>query len=229
MLEIRAILLGLQSLCPTGCHVRVMTDNTTALAYVKHQGGVRSLECNEEAQRIWSWAEGNQVWISIAHVPGIFNEIADFHSRNFADNLEWSLNDRIFNKIVKIFGQPDVDLFATRLNAKTEKYISWRPDPGAIAVDAFSIQWNDFNLFYAFPPFSVVTRTIEKALEEKARGLLVVPHWPSQAWWGRLVNVCPRLLQFRSKQNNLLPQGNPDNKEFLHKIPLVACLFLGSR
>ena len=39
VLELRAILLGLKSLCrevEPGSHIRIMTDNTTALAYVKH-------------------------------------------------------------------------------------------------------------------------------------------------------------------------------------------------
>ena len=47
----------------------------------------------------------------------------------------------IFQEIVCRFGQPDIDLFASRLNHKLEKYISFRPDPNAMAVDAF------FNIF----------------------------------------------------------------------------------
>ena len=90
VLELRAILLGLQSLCEaTQKHIRIMTDNTTALAYVKHQGGVKSGECQAVAKKIW---------LLIAHVPGVENVLVDFHSRHFQDNLEWSLSDKILRK-----------------------------------------------------------------------------------------------------------------------------------
>ena len=71
-----------------------MTDNTTALAYVKHQGGVKSGECQALAKKIWHWAEMRQNWLSIAHVPGLENVLADFHSRHFQDNLKSSLSDK---------------------------------------------------------------------------------------------------------------------------------------
>ena len=37
-----------------------------------------------------------------------------------------------------------------RLNAKSDGFVSWHREPGATAVDAFSITWADFNC-YAFP------------------------------------------------------------------------------
>ena len=97
VLELRAILFGLQSLCPeSGVHVRVMTDNVTALTYVKNMGGVRSMQCNAVARQIWSWAEKYDIWITIAFIPGVANEVADFRSRHFADDSKWELNDKIF-------------------------------------------------------------------------------------------------------------------------------------
>ena len=41
-LELKAVLLGLQSLCKdlTNSHIKVMTDNTTAVAYIRNMGGV---------------------------------------------------------------------------------------------------------------------------------------------------------------------------------------------
>ena len=47
----------------------------------------------------------------------------------------------IFQEIVCRFSKPVIDLFASLLNHKLEKYISFRPDPNAVAVDAFSISW----------------------------------------------------------------------------------------
>ena len=41
---------------------------------------------------------------------------------------------------------------ASRLNAKSDSLVSWDREPGATAVDAFSITWANFNC-YAFPQF----------------------------------------------------------------------------
>ena len=208
VLELRAIELELKSLCKgVDQHIKIMTDNTTALAYVRNQVGVKSPPCQQVAKTIWDWAEERQVWLSIAHIPGIHNVLADHKSRHFKDNLEWAFSDRIFAKIVHIFGNPMVDLFASRLNKKVEKYVSWGPDPGAVEIDAFSFSWTDI-FFYAFPPFSCVGRAVEKAVEDNASGVLVVPHWPSRPWWGRLKALGLRSLYFRPRKGNLRPVGN---------------------
>ena len=164
------------------------------------------------------------MWLTIAHVPGVENCLADFISRNFQDNLEWSLGDRLFDRIVQCFGHPQIDLFASRLNKKVDRYVAWTPDPGAFAIDAFSIDWSCY-FFYAFPLFSVVSRAIEKILEEEAEGILVVPHWATRPWWGRLSSLHLRKIQFRPKKGNLVPIGNPENGAMLSRSPLVAYRF----
>ena len=228
VLELRAVQFGLESLCEEiDSHIRIMTDNTTAMAYINHQGGVRSDRCDQVAKEIWGWAEFKQNWLSAAHIPGVDNVLADWKSRNFQDNSEWSLSDGLYNKVVNVFGQPEIDLFATRLNCKVERYVSWQPDPFAYAIDAFVMSWSKYK-FYAFPPFSLVGQVIEKALEDEARGVLIVPWWPSQPWWGRLVNLNLRHLRFRPKRKNLVPQGNPENIELIRKCPLGVFLFWGN-
>ena len=51
-LELKAVLLGLQSLCNNlgQRHIRVQSDNTTAVAYINAMGGIRSAECNNMAR-----------------------------------------------------------------------------------------------------------------------------------------------------------------------------------
>ena len=47
---------------------------------------------------------------------------------------------------------PDVDIFASRLNNQFPKYVSYRAEPEAIAVEAFSISWSKpkISLFSSF-------------------------------------------------------------------------------
>lgn len=98
---------------------------------------------------------------------------------------------------------PDIDLFATNINNKCERYVSWHPDPYCFAVDAFSLCWTDF-YFYAFPPFSLVLRSLNKIIADKAEGILVVPKWDGQPWYplfNKLLVQDPLVLE---SHNNLL-------------------------
>ena len=226
VLELKAIFFALKSFCKQDrIHVHLVTDNTTALAYVKHMGGVRSNDCNQIACDIWSWAENKLIWLTISHIPGVQNVVADYKSRHFSDNVEWALNQTLFQKISNRFGIPDIDLFASRLNNKIECYVSWTPDPFAFHIDSFTMSWKDY-FFYAFPPFSCILKVINKVLRENATGILIVPWWPSQPWWARLKNLNLQHLRFKSKMNNLVPIGKPRNVDFLNKCPLGAFLFM---
>ena len=51
-LELKAVLLGLKSLCATiyNKHIRIQSDNTTTVAYVNAMGGIKSANCNDLAQ-----------------------------------------------------------------------------------------------------------------------------------------------------------------------------------
>ena len=51
--------------------------------------------------------------------------------------------------------RPNIDLLVSRLNNQFPQYVSLKPDPGAVAVDAFSLNLR-YLKFYAFPPFSVM-------------------------------------------------------------------------
>ena len=64
-------------------------------------------------------------------MPGKSNILADKASRQFHDNTEWILRQDLFLSITQLWGKPDVDLFASRLNAQLPCYVSWKPDPGA--------------------------------------------------------------------------------------------------
>jgi hypothetical protein len=44
-------------------------------------------------------------------------------SRNFTDLTEWKLKSEIFHRICNHFFQPDIDLFASRLNCQLPKYV----------------------------------------------------------------------------------------------------------
>ena len=51
---------------------------------------------------------------------------------------EWSLFSPVYNELMAKWGEPDKDMFASRLTHKVPQYVSWKPDPGAIVIDAFT-------------------------------------------------------------------------------------------
>ena len=152
-----------------------MLDNTTAVPCVQHMGTSHSDSCDELTFALWSWCIENNIWVSAAHIPGKDNVIEDQESRHINMDAEWKLNSTLLLEAFQslhIF--PDTDLFASRLNSQLEKYMSYRLDPTGVAVDAFILSWRDIT-FFAFPPFSVVVRVLQKVQQDEALGVLVVP------------------------------------------------------
>ena len=157
VLELLAIELALKAFLKdfNKKHVRIFSDNTTAVTYINKQGSIKSLSYNEIAKKIWEFCIHNNTHISAAHIPGKHNILADLASRKFQDSAEWMLEPKIFDYVIRQFGRPEIDMFASRLTKQIPIYASWLPDPESSFIDAFTINWN--NIFiYAFPPFSII-------------------------------------------------------------------------
>ena len=88
-------------------HVRLKMDNSTAVSYINNMGGIRSPFLNELAVSIWEWCIFRNIFLSAQHIPGKSNCVADSLSRQFASNLEWSLDQDVFNRLVAITFLPD--------------------------------------------------------------------------------------------------------------------------
>ena len=200
-LELKAILFGLRGLCKDmhHKHVRIMTDNVTAMTCVNKQGSTKSRNCNDMTREIWQFAMMNDLWLSAAYCPGVQNVEADEKSCIFSDQTEWTLRRDLFEQICEKFGTPSIDLFASRLNNQVERYCAWEPDPGAVYIDSFLYEWVKERLVYAFPPFSIIHKVIQKFIHDGAHGIIVAPIWPTQPWFSLLKRItCGReTLKFR--------------------------------
>lgn len=157
-------------------------DNTTAIAYINRMGGIQYPHLNKVARDIWDWCEARNNFVFASYIKSADNSIADFESRRLNDDTEWQLNNMVYNGIVNRLSVPEIDLFASRLNHKCEKYVSWHGDPNSFAIDAFTLNWKCY-FFYAFPPFCLILKVLSKIVQEKARGIVLVPNWPNQPWY----------------------------------------------
>ena len=217
VLELYAAKLVLQSLAKRlhTCHIKLLLDNTTAISYVNRMGGTHSPQLNSLARVIWFWAIERKIWLSAAHIPGCENAIAE-------DNTEWTLGKAIFGKIFNLF-QPQLDLFASRLNSQLKAYVSWHPEPDSWAVDAFSLNWNTLK-FYAFPPFSLLGRTLSKIRQDQAEGILIAPLWSTQPWFPLLMKLVMEdpLIIFPHKRNLLLPPNFQEAHPLFKHLKLLV-------
>ena len=169
VLELQAAYFALKSLCTnkTGIHIRLMMDSMTAVYYIREQGGSKSLACNAIARKIWLWAFERQIWLSSEHLVGSLNVTADYESRHFQMETEWMLDKSVFKNVVLKSGfEPNIDLFASRVNCQITKFVSWKPQPEAYAVNVFSLDWH-FKP-YCFPTFSIIPRVVQKISPDKS-------------------------------------------------------------
>lgn len=182
--ELLAVRLALETLASglENCQILLRVDNTTAIAYVNKMGGVRYEPYNKLAKEIWQWAERRNNFLFASYISSSENTEADRLSRLVNHDIEWELNDKFFTDIEDFFGKPEVDLFASKSNAKCKYFFSCRPEPGTAGVDAFTMNWSGIK-FYAFPPFSMILKTLAKIRQDGASGILVVPFWCGQPWF----------------------------------------------
>ncbi|XP_053398281.1 uncharacterized protein LOC123550528 [Mercenaria mercenaria] len=194
-LELLAIYFALQSLycnC-TDTHIEFQCDNITAVKYVNDMGGMTSKSLDTLSAKLWQWCLKRGIFISTKHIAGKENVTSDFYSRNFSDSTEWMLMSEIFRRLRKQFFVPDIDLFASRLNKQIDRFASWFPEPGAFFNDAFSCSWQSF-LPYIFPPFNLLSKVINKIVEDKVeKAIVILPYWKSQPWFPLLL---PNMADF---------------------------------
>ena len=155
------------------------------------------------------------MWISAAHIPGTQNTEADTFSRNFNEATEWKLNTHLFQKISSIFGNPTLDLFASCINHQIDRYNSWKPDRKALAIDAFSINWNT-ELYYIFPPFSLLEKVTARIYRDKTKAIIVIPKWPTQDWYPSLLRKATRSMIITPSTKNLVQPHDPQKFHPLH-------------
>lgn len=229
-LELLAAFNGLKTFAKhlSNENILLRIDNITAIASINKMGSVRFKKLNDISHKIWQWCESKNNFIHAAYISSSKNVIADSESRITNTNTEYELSKDVFQKIINILGTPNIDLFASYQNTKCEKFISWQPDPESMCVDAFTVNWKAY-YFYAFPPFSLIGRVLEKIVLEKASGILVVPDWPSQFWYPRFKDLLTSEPLKFSYFDGLILSPFRSTLDHLQNITLVAGKLYGGR
>ena len=174
-----------------GRSVLLMSDNTTSVACIQHQGTYRSSNLMDLTREILEFCRVHSITLIPRHLSGDLNTLADLHSRQGPVGAEWSLDDLTFQWICRLVDHLQVDLFATRRNNQLQNFVSPFPDPLAVGVDAFSMNWNDWESIYLFPPVKVLHRVVPLLSQFQGTGVLVAPMYSPSSWFPALMQRCP--------------------------------------
>jgi hypothetical protein len=182
-----------------GRRFRVRVDAMVTVWYFRNSGG-RSGLLNKIFRFLWEQlrAVGSTI-VDMVHVPGaqFVIEGTDRLSRplepplnSIADRDEWRVEHSWFERI-QDWAQCAfaADLFADRDNHRLPLFYSATYCAEAVGhPDCFANVWPP-GVLYAFPPVRLIPRLLQRALDLDAHIVLLVPDWPSQPWWPRLMSM----------------------------------------
>ena len=178
MLELKAIFYVLKEMESevTGKTVAIFADNTTALAYIRKQGGTRSWKLFRLVETMLIWAEEREITLVPRYIEGKKNSVADTLSRKGqVVQTEWTLNMQVCRTLWRLWGRPQIDAFATTLTKRLDSYFAPHIDPNALGVDALIQKWDHLDL-YAFPLYAIIRKVVNKVKESKnCRMTLIAP------------------------------------------------------
>ncbi|KZS06356.1 Uncharacterized protein APZ42_030218 [Daphnia magna] len=159
--------------------IRIYLDNTTVVAYINKCGGTRSVALTVAAKALTDWCELRGVAVEAVHLAGELNVVADEESRAQADASDWKMDPLVYAQINRIWPS-QVDLFSSPWNAQLPLFVTWRPQPGAMATNPFALNWGGLS-GYGFPPFCLIFACLEKIRRERATVVFCLPSvdWPA--------------------------------------------------
>jgi hypothetical protein len=160
----------------------VRSDNSTTVCNLQRQGA--GLALLPLTKKIFKILRKIDIRLLVGHIPGKDNGDVDALSRLEVTG-DYALKENLFRLGLQMLGKhPTVDLFAHNANRKLPRFVAMEGPlgAGAVAFNAFSLDWGT-ECVYLFPPVQLIARVLQKINEDGAQAVLVVPQWPSQAWW----------------------------------------------
>jgi len=192
-----------------------MRNDASAAIAAFRKGSFASPELQEAALAVNNIRVKLDIITPLLHVPGLalMHEGIDGASRsgdNFGPgvNVEGirgpAVSDHLWARIQALADEQrwklTIDLFATASNHRTDRFVSWFPEPDAEAYDAFSIgSWSSSlcpvchtthrEAIYAYPPSNLLPRVVDKAVADGAVGILVVALSTTSPVWHKLLKA----------------------------------------
>jgi len=190
------------------CTVHIHTDSQVALSYLVSLKGGRMRHLYQIMKPLWTMVNKKNILITAQWIATELNTLADALSRKKKGKGDFSLNMKTYRKICHHFNlQPTLDCFATRMNRRVKKFMSWTPQPEAFRVDALTTRGLDLapkEVLWCHPPWKLIPKVVKwlslVVQQSKRSGLLLTPHWPGAPWWPYLLKEATQTLLMPPQQ-----------------------------
>ena len=194
--ELRAVHLALQRWREelSGRDILVFEDNMNVVRLLE-SGTTRSPTLMRELRAVWRFMLAHNMRLQVRYVRSEENR-SDWWSR-WQDRSAWTFQPPVLAAWRRRV-RPTLDPFACVETAVTRRFCSRHFEPGAIAIDGFSVDWGGGERVWLSPPWQLIPRVLHKIRVDRARGVLFVPEWRSQLWW-------PHLAELRARWFRLPP------------------------
>ena len=203
--------------------LRWRSDSTTALAYVRYEGGTISLYPSPRERSSSPRSLSSPPYPPRLHPDG--GEPPRGCGVTLPVAPDWRLPPAIFDAFCLRWGCPVIDLFAMTASTHLPRFFAWGDAHEAEAFDALARRWS-FRLAYAFPPPPpLLPRVLGTLAVSTSVFLLVSPHGPTQRWF-------PALLRLQVEEVFRLPT-RPEVVDLtsdlppLPRLPLLAGKLFG--
>lgn len=179
--ELKAIHFALLSFhhLISGKSVRWHSDSQSAVRIT--QIGSPKPDLHAIAADIFAFCKNHSISFSSEWVPRHVNDYADSISK-IIDYDDWCTTHTFFEYLDNLWGPHSIDRFASCKNTHLSRFNSRFLNPGCESVDAFSVSWSGENNWLV-PPVYCISRVVQHLIACKGTGSLIVPYWPSSAFW----------------------------------------------
>ena len=132
----------------------------------------------------------------------------------------------IFSKVLRFNISPKIDLFASRLNNQLTCVLETRSK--GVRSRRILLRLEQLQS-YAFPLFSCISQCVQKIKTDKAEGMLLIPHWPTQPFYSEEMKMTKGLpVIILSNAENLVRLNHLKSLSTVAaKTDLMVCHVLG--
>ena len=158
-------------------------DNMNVRQAWLNSGSVRDRWLCREVVKMQIMLQEQNTKIIPVYVRSAQHLHADLISRNRV-MPDWHLSRPVAQKLFRSLGYPQVDLMATSNSNQVDQYFSALIADGAMGIDAFTKDWDQFTLAYIFPPPPMVELILNRIYQcSKNSSFIVVTPWRTSALW----------------------------------------------
>jgi hypothetical protein len=182
--------------------ILLMSDNSAVVFNLNRRRACMSLLA--PLRSLLNYIRFWNIQIIARHVPGIKNGKADKLSR-ISPGGDYEIKKNVLMAALKRADfKVDVDLFASKRNAKCGVFCSLGQTTRALACDAMTFPWTGMHPLL-HPPIPMLLRVLRKAEQEEIEAAVVAPLWVGQVWSPILERMTLRKLDLGLSRRILVP------------------------